>query len=211
MEEYTPNSNKFKKEQREASEDRKKVGKVVQGTAKTKKKNEVQKLADVFISEDLVNIKTFIISDVVIPTIKKTVSDTVGGIFDIIRNSVDVALFGESGVRRRNTPGSKVSYNKFYDNRDDRRQANTARTRTRFDYDDIVFETRGDAEAVLDQMEDMIERYGSCSVLELYDMADLTPPPYTSSKYGWANIHGASVIRSRDGYIIKLPRALPFD
>ena len=34
---------------------------------------------------------------------------------------------------------------------------------------------------------------------------------YTDNKYGWTNIRNAEVVRVRDGYRIKLPRALPID
>ena len=71
---------------------------------------------------------------------------------------------------------------------------------------DITFETRGDAEAVLEQMDDVIDRYGIVTVADMYDMADLTAP-YTSNKYGWTSINSAEVVRVRDGYILKLPKA----
>ena len=41
-------------------------------------------------------------------------------------------------------------------------------------------------------------------------MADLTSP-YTSNKYGWTNIRSAEAVRVRDGYILKLPKAMPID
>ena len=34
---------------------------------------------------------------------------------------------------------------------------------------------------------------------------------YTDNKYGWTDIRNASVIRVRDGYMIKLPKALPLN
>lgn len=50
MEEYKSNSDKSRQEQRE-----KKVEAVVTGKAKTRKKGEIQKFADVFIAEDANN------------------------------------------------------------------------------------------------------------------------------------------------------------
>ena len=62
MEEYKPNSHKSKEEQRESDAlPEKKVGKVITGSAKSKKKGEMQKFADVFISEDVGNVKSYII------------------------------------------------------------------------------------------------------------------------------------------------------
>ena len=51
MEEYKSNSDKARKEQSE-----KKVEAVITGTAKTRKKGEMQKFANVFIAEDANNV-----------------------------------------------------------------------------------------------------------------------------------------------------------
>ena len=75
MEDYKSNSHKAKAEAKEAAE--KKVNKVVTGNVKRKKKSEVSKFKDVFISEDVSNVKTYIFLDVLVPAIKKAVSDIV--------------------------------------------------------------------------------------------------------------------------------------
>ena len=59
-------------------------------------------------------------------------------------------------------------------------------------------------------MQDVIDSYGVVTVADMYDMAQLTQP-YTSNKYGWMNIRNAEVKRVSDGYIIKLPKAMPID
>ena len=59
-------------------------------------------------------------------------------------------------------------------------------------------------------MHDAIARYGIVTVADLYDMAGLTAP-YTSQKYGWMSVNGVNVVRTRDGYVLKLPRAVPID
>ena len=56
---YTPNSHKYKAEQKQTAEE-KKIEKVVSGTVKTKKKSEIKKLTDVFVSEDASNVKSYI-------------------------------------------------------------------------------------------------------------------------------------------------------
>ena len=71
MAEYKPNSNKYKTEQRKKQE------KVVQGKVRRKKKSEVRKWKDIFISEDVEDVKSYIIMDVIVPTIKNTILDTV--------------------------------------------------------------------------------------------------------------------------------------
>ena len=59
-------------------------------------------------------------------------------------------------------------------------------------------------------MVEIIDNYGFVTVADMYDMVDLTAP-YTAAKYGWTNIRTAEVIRGRDGYMLKLPKAMPVD
>lgn len=205
MEEYKPNSHKSKEERQETQTAEKKVTPVVTGSAKPKKKNEIQKFADVFISEDVSNVKSYILMDVLVPAVKKAISD-------IVTNGIDMILYGETGRSKKNS-GSKVSYRSYYDSRDDRNRRDTgvARARDNFDYDDIIFNSRGDAEAVLTAMEDIIDQFGVVSVGDLFDLADISTTNYTINKYGWSNLRSAQVIHVRDGYMIKLPRALPLN
>lgn len=201
----TPNSNKYKAEQqKKAQPEKKKVEKIVKGNVKTTKKSELRKVADNFISEEASNIKTYLINDVVIPTIKNT-------IWDAFTNSLDMILFGGTGRSKRKSNGSYVSYKNYYDKKDrGRYDSDEPRSRSRFDLDEIKFDNKGDAEAVLDQMCDLIENYGIVSVADLYDMAGLSAP-YTSNKYGWSNLRNADSVRVRDGYVLKLPKAMPID
>ena len=205
MEQYGPNSHKSKEAQKEgAASSDKKVEKVISGSAKPKKKGEMQKFADVFISEDVGNVKSYILMDVLVPAIKKAISD-------IVTNGIDMILYGETGRTRKASSGTKVSYGKYYDREPDRIRDRSISSRGGYDYDDIVFETRGDAEKVLDSMNDIISQYGVVSVLDLYDLADVSTDNYAANKYGWTDISGCKAIRVRDGYILKLPRALPLN
>ena len=59
-------------------------------------------------------------------------------------------------------------------------------------------------------MSDLIETYESVSVADLYDLVG-KPCNYTDNKYGWTNIRNVEPVRVRDGYILKLPKAMPID
>lgn len=202
MEEYKPNSHKYKEDQNRSSPE-KKVEKVIAGTVKSKKKSEIRKFTDVFISEDINNVKSYILLDVLIPAIKKAISD-------IVTNGIDMILYGETGKTKSNSIASKVSYRSYYDGRNDRRDYSAIRTKISYNYDDIIFDNRGEAEDVLSRMDELISTYGLVSVADLYDLVGVTGN-YTDNKYGWTNIRSASVIRVRDGYMLKLPKALPLD
>lgn len=73
--------------------------------------------------------------------------------------------------------------------------------------DDIVFNTRKDAEFVLDAMSDAIKQYGVVSLADVYDIAGIGSPAFTANKYGWRSVEDGEVVRCRDGYYIKLPKA----
>lgn len=205
MAERKIDTKKYENDQRQLSSGytEKRLEKVVTGTAKTRKKSEMRKFADVFISEDVTNVKSYIIMDILIPTIKNTISE-------VVKNSIDILLFGESRRSDRRSVASKVSYSRYYNEANDRRDQMSVRTRNGFDYDDIVFASRGDAEAVLSAMEDALDQFSMVSVGDLYDLAEISTTNYAVNKYGWTDLRSAEVVRLRSGeYVIKLPRALP--
>lgn len=195
---YKPNSHRFREEQKN---EKQRPEKVVKGAVKTKKKKEIHKLTDVFISEDINNVKSYVLMDVLVPAIKKAISD-------IVTNGIDMILYGETGKSTKKRVGSGyVSYRDYSERRD---RHHEARSRDRFDYNDLVFESRGDAEVVLRQMQDMLDHYGVVTVGDMFDASGETAP-YTAEKYGWMNLGSADVRRVSDGYVIKLPRAMPID
>lgn len=197
MENYKTNSDKSRQVKQE-----KKVEAVITGTAKTRKKGEIRKFADVFIAEDANNVKSYVLMEVIVPAVKKAISD-------IITTGIDMILYGEAGRSKKNTSASKVSYRNYYDRESDRYRAGSVRNAP--DYDDILFATRGDAEAVLDAMYDIISQYGTVSVSDLYELARVPNDNFTMNRYGWTNLGGATPVRVRDGYILKLPRAIPLN
>ena len=202
---YKPNSNRYKKEQNNAPAERKRVEKVVTGKVRTKKKSEISKLKDTFISEDVSNVKSYIVMDVLIPAAKRAISD-------IVRDGIDMILYGDTRGRRggSSSGASYVSYRSYSDRdrRDDRRES--SRTRVGYDYDDIILESRVEAEEVLQRMDELIETYGIVSVADLYDLVGKSCN-YTDNKYGWINIRNAEPVRVRDGYLLKMPKAGPIN
>ena len=201
MTDYKPNSHRYKEEQKEKAAE-KKVEKVVTGTVVTRKKSGVRKLADEFISEDAKNIKSFVFGEVLIPAVKKAISD-------IVTNGIDMILYGGSKPGAKRSISDRVSYRNYYDG-GPRESSVTRPSYSAYSYDDVVFNNRGEAENVLSSMEEILERYNAVTVADLYDLVGITGN-YTDNKYGWTSLRSADVIRVRDGYVIKLPRAVPID
>ena len=197
---YKGNSHRGKEETSTEVVPVKKVERVANG--KTRKKNEVKKLADVFLAEDVRSVKDYIIQDVLIPAAKKA-------IVEMVDSGINMLIYGESKSRNKDRRDSRVSYTKYYERERDYERGTRTRVRG-YDYDDIVLDTRREAEEVLDRMQDLIDTYGMVSVADLYDLVGISGS-YTDNKYGWTHLRSADVQRVRDGYLLKLPKALPFD
>lgn len=201
--EIKSNSYKSKEQQKENALPEKRASKIISGTAKTKQKSGLTKFTDVFVVEDMNNVKSYLLSDVVIPAVKKLFSD-------IVTNGVDILLYGERGAGKKSSPASKISYTRYWDQSSNRRESSVVRPRAVYDYDNIVLDSRGEAENVLMALDDTMDTYKMVRVADLYDLVGITGR-HTDHNYGWTDITSAKIERCRDGYTIKLPRALPLE
>jgi len=190
--------------------DEKKVDKVITGSVKKQKRGLGKKVADVILEDDTKSVGNYVVYDVLVPAAKSMLSDMITG-------AVEMFLFGEKrGSRTRREGGrSYTSYGSYYRSsdrdRDFRREREISRSgRARHDFDELILETRGEAEEVLSHLVDLVEDYGMATVADLYDLVGITSN-YTDDKYGWTNLHTASVSRVRGGYLISLPRTKVID
>lgn len=190
MEKYESNSHKTR--------EKKKLEKVVSGPVTTKRKNGLSNLADTFITEDVENVKNYIIMDVIIPTVKDTVLEMIRMFF-----------YGSNGKSSSSYKRSRESYRDYYE-RDSNRKTTNYRRNSGLNYEDIILPTRADAIEVLDRLNDAIDKYGTASVLDLHDLVGISGP-YTARDYGWSNLKKTTITRVRDGYLLELPKPLPID
>lgn len=175
---------------------KKKVEKIVKTKVKVKKPSKTKELSASIIGEDPQSVFSYVITDVVLPALKNMFADAVS-------NGVEMLLFGESKSDRTKRGGSYVSYNSMYGNNSQNRRNTVARRKT---CEDIVFESRSEAEEVLDALTDIVNEYESASIADLYDLVGVTTD-FTDNKFGWYALGGASIRRVRDGYILDLPKA----
>lgn len=203
MDDFKPNSHRFKNEEKnEVTIERKKVDKIVNGKVTTKKKTGLQKFRSELLSSDIDNVKDYIFLDVLIPTIKEAISD-------IVKNGIDMVLYSNGRSSNKNKrPSEFVSYDKRYSSNKSNDRYARERVSTGYNVDDIILETRGEAEDVLYRMDELIDRYGIVSVADLYDLVGVTGN-YTDNKYGWTSIRNAEPVRVRGGYTLRLPKAMP--
>lgn len=150
-----------------------------------------------FVAEDSKNIGGYILTDVVIPTLQDLILNAVTG-------SLESLFYGRS--RRSTTSTTKKPYNSYYQGSATPQQPRnqTRENRSRMYFDDIFFENREDAEAVLERLLDYV-REGQCAtVADFYTLADITSD-YTDEAYGWTNLSQARIRRQRRGWNIELP------
>lgn len=196
------NANTTKKIQKEVADENTNYPTAV-AKATLKKKSFGEKIKEVFIGEDIQNVGDYILKEVVVPTIKNT-------IVDIIQNGISLLIFGESSSKNRRRDGQYVSYGSYSSNssrdrrRDDRRDSYS-------DKGDLIFNSRSDAQAVLNRMLDIVDTYGACTVGNFYELADV-PSNYQDRKWGWTDLRYADVRMARGGgYYIDLPSAKYID
>ena len=187
----------------------KRVVKVTKGAVRQQPKSFGKKFAEIFLEDDTKSVGAYILHDVLIPAAKTMISDMVGG-------GIEMLLFGERrGSRTRREGGrSYTSYGSYYSDRDrdrdrDRRSISPV-SRARHDFDEIVLETRGEAEEVLSHLVDLTIDYGMATVADLYDLVGITSQ-FTDNKFGWTDLRDASVSRVRGGYLINLPKTQVLD
>lgn len=198
-------SNSFK-----SKEGKKKVIERVEITQKVKQKKKPlgRRLAETFFDDDTKSVGQYIIWDVLIPAAKSTISDIVTG-------GIEMLLYGEGrdvsrGRTKRDKGRSYVSYSNYYE-RDEREKRRARAKKNRHEFDDILlFDSRRDAENVLSRLIDLLDEYDEVSVSDLYEMIGLESN-YTDRDWGWTNLRGSYVERTRDGYVINLPRTEALD
>lgn len=164
-----------------------------------KKQSDIAKFGRSIISEDASNVGKKILSDIVVPNIKKFITD-------VGTNFINWIVYGVKGAPTNKTSInglSRISYDSMYS-----RSVNNAQPvqkATLFMLDEVQFDELGDAELVVLKLKEKIARYGMVSAGEFYDMVG-QPSVFTAQKYGWRDLSTATIGRKNDKYIINFPR-----
>lgn len=201
-----PNSHKYKQEQRELEE--RKVKKVTNGKVRAKKKSEIEKMKDNIISPEASGLQSYIFGDVLVPALKKLMSD-------IVKDGIDILLYGDTRRSDRDRDRDRysngatyVSY-RSYSDRDKSDRERRRDSRYTYDYKELIFDNCKDADDVLETLKDILDGYDAVSVGDLYDAVGMEHN-YTDNDYGWTSLRTAEVVRVRGGdYMLRLPKAKP--
>lgn len=197
-ERFPNNSHRSKK-----TSEKKKVSQVAKGRARRRKKSAGRLFKETFVAEDITGVFSYLFYEVLVPAAKTTISD-------MFSNGIERLLYGDDySSRSKKRYGPQVSYSSYY-GRDRRDRPSSQRNtgtlvRVSRSFDDIVLEKRSDAEEVLTTMADLIETYGQVSIADLYDLVGIQGS-HTDNKFGWEHLERAGIARTREGWVLNLPK-----
>ena len=191
-----PNSKSYKKDRED-----KHLEKVITGNTKVKKRSSGKKILDLFIEEDRESVRDYLIFDLLVPAIKDT-------LVDVIQRTSEMLFYGRvrGSNARKGGGGSYVSYNNY----SSAKKPISAR-RSVYSFDDIIVESRGEAEKVLDILLSQIEEYGEVTVADFFELVGVSGNGYTDRSYGWKDLRGAYVSKVREGWLFNMPRCVELD
>jgi hypothetical protein len=175
-----------------------------------RKKSLGKQFKETFIGGDAKTAVRYAMFDILLPAARDMV-------IDVTTQGLEKLIFGDSRRRRGSTPPQAgptgyVSYDRYQmgSRQSAPQRALSRRARAQHDFDEIVLTSRVEAEEVIDQMNEIISRYGVVSVADLYELIGL-PSTHVDNKWGWSNLPGAGVARVRGGFLLDLPEPQPLD
>lgn len=185
-----------------------KAERVVTSEVKSRRKPMGKRLRDALIGGDSKSALQYAISTVVIPHVKDLLSEAANEL-------IQQLVFGESrGRSTRSRTAGHVNYNRLSSST--RRPTSSVRdsretiTLRRREEEELIFDSRVDAQNVLEAMNEFLEEYHLVSVADLKAMIDKTST-HTDHKWGWEDLQGSEIRMTRGGYLLILPKTVPLD
>ncbi len=184
--------------------EKKKVTQVVNTSGKTKKKGLVRRFSNLMISEDVGDVKTYLLVDVLIPGVKDI-------IYDMFTGGIERLLFTDDTRRSSNKRGTNYSRNNYTSkgyhrggrddrDRDDERSGVKSNT-----FEEIYLDSKNDAITLIESMQDLVDEYDAVTILDYSNLVGIDVS-YSLDNYGWTDVDYLSPIRKREGYIVGLKR-----
>jgi len=203
--EFPPNSDASRRNVAEEKE----INPVVKSGAVRRRKSLRRQFSETFVAGDFRSATQYVVLDVLLPAAKDMILEAVNA-------GMEKLILGESRRRGMRTPQSGptgyVTYNRYSSpsRLTSPQRVLSRQARARHNFDEIVLEDRSEAEEVIDRLYDLVSRYESASVADLYELVGLASS-HTDHKWGWSDLHGAGVSRIRGGYLLDLPEPEPLD
>lgn len=167
------------------------------GIVRTRKVSTFKEVFAALFPEGLKGIKEHLIWDMFVPRMQEFLHDGWDDVGDV--------LFQGGGKSRQSD--SHVSYDSQY-----RRNSQVHRpiTRPAYDYQEVVWSSRAEAERLLRVMNAILREYKVVTLLDYNDEVGYQTYP-GQSHYGWIRLDSARVERTYDGWVVVLPRPVEID
>ena len=202
--EYPSNSNKAKEEARQP------LKPVVDKPAEVRKKKD-NKLLRMIFAQDFKDIEQGLITEYIEPKIRDLSWSFIQTAIDTVTNAFRMMVYKDYKPTTTNKlPTSAYTYNNYYSSSYANRPAPTMTSE--INYDEFTYPTRGEAEAVLTELKNQIVRCRCATVLDLYNLSNVTTSNYALQDWGWTDLGFAEVRQTLDEtnkivYMIALPKA----
>lgn len=204
---YPPNSDKSKLGETEEPGE-KKVERITSSEPIRRKRSLGKNFKNTFFSGDARGAFQHAVLGVLLPSAREMISE-------FGKDWLDRVIFGDSRRRgpqqRPSGPQGYVSYNRYSmagQQQEPPGRQISRRARSQHDFDEIVLASRQEAEDVIDSMFNIVSRYDSATVSDLYELVGLQST-HTDQKWGWVDLRGAGVSRVRNGYLLDVPEPEP--
>lgn len=194
-------------------EPREKIEQITSAKTVQRKRGLGRQFKETFIGGDPRMASEHVIFNVLIPSVRDM-------LYDAFDAGMRTLIFGDNPNKARRGGGvvggysglGHVAYNRMSQpaaRPQEPRRSLSRQARARHDFDELVIPTRQEAEEVLDQMFDILSRFGSVSIAHLYEMTGIESS-HTDMKWGWVALPGAKAIRLRQGgFLLDLPEPEP--
>lgn len=211
MSDFPPNSRKAQTR----FDEPKKLERVTSAEAQRRKRSLGRQFREAFIGGNARTAADYMITDIVVPAIRDT-------LVDALQSGIENMIYGDTRRphRRSSAPTTnysevgRVNYQSMSSSVPPRAQPTASpmlsrRARSRQDFDEIVIQSRQEANEVLDRMFDILSRFGSVPVADLYELTGIQSA-HTDYKWGWTDLRGAKATKLRSGgYLLDLPEPTP--
>lgn len=154
--------------------------------------------------------KSFIFDEIVTPLIQRAVVEGVTG-------AINYLVKGDAYADRKNNSSFGKSYINYNGISSGKSNGNSGQyvysgKNSGMEIENVWFESRVDAQRVLDEMQNVIANYDILTVNGFYDIigrTNIIDP--SNEKFGWSDLRNAYITASRGGWVIHLSHPMPID
>jgi hypothetical protein len=206
MQDFPANSRKAKTAPDGSPEERPRVERVTSAEAVRRKRGLGRQFKETFIGGSGRGAVEYMVTEVVVPAVRDTMAEA-------LQTGIEKLIYGDTRPRRGATPppggnAGYVNYQRISGTptvKPPQPRMLSRRARTRQDFGEIVIASRVEADEVIERMFDILSRYGSVTVADLYELTGISSS-HTDYKWGWNELRGAKAVRLRDGnFLLDLP------